>query len=106
MGERGCCKEKTGKKIILGITIAGIIIAIIYYSHTRNGSSISSLLPDSIIRHFNLTDPVEEANPDTRSAITSEEIETLQQSVEAYKSSLPSNIVNTINGLVREHMNG
>jgi len=106
MGEKGCCGEKTGRKIIIGLTVAGIIIAIIYYSHVRSGASIHSLLPDSVVRTFNLTDPEIESNPDTRSAVTNEDVKDLQQSVEAYKASLPTKIVDTINGLVREHLAG
>lgn len=99
MGEKKCRGGNSIKGLLIGIAIALSVLGILYLSHKQPDLSESLNQITNWFPKSNSTmapEIIPEHPKDTRLKIPQAEIDELLQSVETYKSMLPSSIVNTI----------
>jgi len=102
MGEKKCRGGNSIKSLLIGIAIALSVLGILYLSHKQPDLSeslnqLTNWFPKSNLS--SLPDIIPEHPKNTRLNVSQAQINELLQSVEAYKSMLPSSIINTIMNL-------
>lgn len=113
MGDGGCCCGKRTTKIIGGLSLGLLVCGALFLTFRPSSFQFPALRDlvnkispylDENLPAGNISIPFANAtaaNATTR--ISKADIKALLQSVEAYKSSLPADIVNTVHHLVEEH---
>jgi len=114
MGDKGCCKlNNASKGLLIGLAIAVLIFAAFHFAHSkpdlseslnhlsklfpRSGNANVSTVPEEILEHS------KEHPKDVRLKTTQDDINDLLESIEAYKSNIPNNIVDAVQNLISDH---